>query len=175
MEAAIAGTRLETAARRFVEGVFKIEVVVTCGAFLLVATALIADVVAREIIGSGLYGAQKFAVFCTAVAGLLGFAVVVQTGGHLRVQAVDKLFPTAWHPAMARIGSLISCAICAFFAVYAAEFLESSIQLNETDMVLEIPVWPIQIAVPYLFAISALRYALFFAFPAIRPAEKEHE
>ena len=114
-------------------------------------------------------------MFCTAVAGLLGFAVVAHTGGHLRIQAVDKLFPEAWHPAMARIGDVISAAICLFFGIYAIEFVESAVKLQETDMVLEIPVWPIQIAVPYLFLVTALRYALYALFPAIRPAEKDHE
>lgn len=166
---------MENIARRVLDRVYYVESFVACTAFALVAAALISDIVARELFGNGIYGAQKFAVFCTAVAGLLGFAVVAHTGAHLRIQAVDKLFPEAWHPVMARIGDAISSAICLFFGIYAIKFVQSAIELNETDMVLEIPVWPIQLAVLYLFLITAVRYALFAIFPAIRPAEKDHE
>lgn len=166
---------MESVARRTLERVYGAEIFVACAAFILVAGALISDIVARELFGNGIFGAQKFAVFCTAVAGLLGFAVVVHSGGHLRVQAVDRLFPPAWHPTMARLGDIVSSGICLFFGIYAVEFVESSIRLGETDMVLEIPVWPIQLAVPYLFLVSAVRYALYAAFPAIRPIEKDHE
>ena len=166
---------MESMARRTLDRVHSVELVVACGAFALVVAALVADILGREIFGNGIFGAQKFAVFCTAVAGLLGFAIVVHSGGHLRIQSVDRLFPAAWHPAMGRIGDAISCAICLFFGVYAIEFIDSAIRLDEQDMVLEIPVWPIQLAVPYLFLISALRYGLYAAFPAIRPAEKDHE
>jgi hypothetical protein len=76
---------------------------------------------------------------------------------------------------MARLGDLISAGICLFFGVYAVEFVKGAEELGETDMVLQIPVWPIQLVVPYLFLISADRYALYAIFPAIRPAEKEHE
>lgn len=166
---------MEGVARRVLDRVYNVEIFIACLAFVLVAVALISDVLARELFGNGLFGAQKFAVFCTAVAGLLGFAVVVHSGGHLRVQAIDRLFPTEWHGAMARIGDVISAAICLFFGIYAIEFVRSSIKLGESDMVLEIPVWPIQLVLPYLFLMSAARYALYAAFPAIRPAEKDHE
>lgn len=166
---------MEGVARRVLERVYSVEIFVACLSFALVAIALIADVLGRELFGNGIFGAQKFAVFCTAIAGLLGFAVVVHAGGHLRVQAVDRVFPTSWHAPMARLGDLISAGICLFFGVYAVEFVEGAKKLGETDMVLQIPVWPIQLIVPYLFLISAVRYALYAVFPAIRPAEKEHE
>ena len=80
---------MEGVARRVLDRVYNVEIFIACLAFVLVAVALISDVLARELLGNGLFGAQKFAVFCTAVAGLLGFAVVVHSGGHLRVQVAQ--------------------------------------------------------------------------------------
>ncbi len=152
---------------------FRIEVIVACTAFVVVAAALFADVVAREMFGNGLFGAQKLAVFCTAVAGLLGFTIVVQTGGHLRIGAVDRLFPDSWQPAMMRLADLLSCILCAALGYYAVEFVMNSRAMRETDMVFRIPVWPVQAVLPYIFLASALRYLCFALFPALRPEEKE--
>lgn len=154
---------------------YRVEIVIACTAFVLVATALFADVVSRELLGNGLFGAQKFAVFCTAIAGLLGFTIVVHSGGHLRISVVDRLFPENWYPVMIRLGDVISGAICLFLGAYAVEFVTRSAQLGESDMVFRIKLWPIQMVLPYLFLASALRYFCFAAFPALRPAEKEGE
>lgn len=154
---------------------YRAEIVVACIAFVLVAMALFADVVGREVMGNGIFGAQKFAVFCTAIAGLLGFAIVVHSGGHLRVSVVDRMFPESWHPTMMRLGDIISGAICVFLGLYAVEFVMKSAQLGESDMVFRIKLWPIQMVLPYLFLASALRYFCFAAFPALRPEEKEGE
>lgn len=166
---------MQAAVGRALGWLFRVEVVVSCTAFTLVAVALISDVFSREFLGNGIFGAQRFAVYCTAIAGLLGFAIVVQTGGHLRVQAVDRLFPATWHPPMMRLADLISCGICLFLAVYAVDFVMNSFKLGEKGMALEIKLWPIQSLIPYIFFASALRYLCFAVFPELRPEEKEGE
>ncbi|QQS13308.1 MAG: TRAP transporter small permease [Rhodospirillales bacterium] len=166
---------MQEAVRRSLGLLYRLETIVACVAFVLVAASLFADVFSREALGNGIFGAQKFAVFATAIAGLLGFTIVVHSGGHLRVSAVDRLFPESWQGPMTRIGDLVSCGICLFLGVYAVQFVASSARLGETDMVFKIKLWPIQAALPYLFFASALRYAAHAAFPALRPEEKDGE
>jgi TRAP-type C4-dicarboxylate transport system permease small subunit len=149
------------------------EVVVTCAALLLVATSLFADVVAREVFGFGLFGAQKFAVYNNAIAGLLGFAVVVHSGGHLRISLVDRLFPDAWQGPMTRIGDVVSAAICIVLGTYAVAYVRSSARLGETDLLFYAKLWPFQLVLPYIFLASAVRYLSFALFPRLRPAEQE--
>ncbi|WP_374633545.1 TRAP transporter small permease [Ferrovibrio sp.] len=165
---------MEAITSRVLSWMFRCEVVVACGALLLVAGALLSDVIAREVLGNGLFGAQRFAVFCNAVGGLLGFAIVVHTGGHLRVAVVDQLFPAHWHSAMARIGDLLSCALCLLLMYYAYVFVGSTYTVGDTDAVFNIKIWPIQSVLIYLFAASALRYLCYAFFPALRPAESEN-
>lgn len=152
---------------------FRAEVLVTCTALLLVAIALFADVVAREAFGRGIFGAQKFAVYNNAIAGLLGFAAVVHIGGHLRITMVDQLFPSAWHAVMARLGDLVSCGICILLGIYAAKYVLSTMRLGETDLLFFAKLWPMQLVLPYIFFSSAIRYLSFAAFPALRPVEAE--
>lgn len=163
----------EGALREALRWLYLSEIVVTCTALLLVATSLFADVVAREIFGFGIFGAQKFAVYNNAIAGLLGFAVVVHTGGHLRISLVDRLFPAVWQGPMARIGDVISCIICVVLGSYAVIYVRSSMRLGETDLLFYAKIWPFQLVLPYIFFASALRYASFALFPRLRPAELE--
>jgi len=165
---------MEATARRILSWIFRCEVVVACTALVLVAGALLADVIAREVLGSGLFGAQRFSVFCNAVGGLLGFAIVVHTGGHLRVVMVDQLFPARWHPFMARLGDLISSALCLLLLYYAIIFVASTYTVGDTDAVFNIKIWPIQSVLVYLFAASALRYVLYALMPGLRPVEAEN-
>ena len=50
------------AAQVFLTWLRRVEVVVCVTAFAAAALALIADVLARELLGNGIFGAQRFAV-----------------------------------------------------------------------------------------------------------------
>jgi TRAP-type C4-dicarboxylate transport system permease small subunit len=163
--------RWEACLKEALAWLFRVEVVVTCAGLLLVATALFADVLGRELFGQGIFGAQKFAVYCNAIAGLLGFAAVVHAGGHLRISAVDQLFPGPWHATIARLGDLVSCGMCVLLGIYAASYVLSTMRLGETDLLFYAKLWPMQLVLPYIFFSAAIRYLSFTACPALRPAE----
>jgi C4-dicarboxylate transporter, DctQ subunit len=156
---------------RLLNGLFWVEAIFAVAAFAGVALALTADVLGRELFGNGIYGAQKFAVYCTAVAGMTGFALVVAKGGHLRPKFLDRLVPLRFDAQFNRICDLASAAICIFLAVYALQFVISSYRLGERGLALNILVWPIQSIIPYVLFSSALRYILFAIAPANRPAQ----
>jgi TRAP-type C4-dicarboxylate transport system permease small subunit len=141
----------------------------------LTAIALMADVLGRELFGHGVFGAQRLAVWTTAIAGLMGFAVVTAEGGHLRPRFADALIPKAAEPAMGRIADLVSASICIFLGWYAVEFVRSSFALGERGTAIDIPVWPIQIILPWMFFSSALRHLFFAVWPELKPAPKAEE
>ncbi len=160
------------AVRRAMRWLFWVEASLAVGAFLVVAVALMADVIGREFFGDGIFGAQRVAVWATAIAGLGGFALVTAEGGHLRPQFADSWLPKAWEPWLLRLADVISAAICLFLAWYAWDFVMENRRLEERGMAIPILVWPIQLILPWMFFSSALRYLAFAAFPPLRPAEK---
>jgi TRAP-type C4-dicarboxylate transport system permease small subunit len=160
------------AARQFLKWLWRIEATVCVLTFSLTALALMADVLAREFFGNGIFGAQRFAVWTTAIAGLLGFALVTAENGHLRPQFADKWLPRALDPHMDRIGDVLSMLICVALGWYAVGFVQSSAALGERGMAIPIKVWPIQLVLPWMFFSSALRHAAFAIWPALRPAPK---
>lgn len=154
-------------------GLHRVESAVAVTGFTLVVVALLADLAGREFFGQGLFGAQRIAVYATAVAGLLGFAVVVGLGGHMRPTSLDRVFPARWDPAVNRLADLVSAGLCIMLGLLAWRFVASSMALGERNVVLGILVWPVQAVLPWLFASSALRYLIHALLPALRPRESE--
>lgn len=162
-------------ARRFMKGLWYLEATVCVLAFSITAVALMADVLGREFFGNGIFGAQRLAVWTTAIAGMIGFALVTSEGGHLRPRFADGVIPKAVEPFVDRFADLLSAAICIGLGWYAVEFVKSSYELGERGMAIPILVWPIQLILPWMFFSSALRHLVFFAWPALKPAPKlEH-
>ena len=71
-------------ARRLLRGLWLLEATICVLAFAITSIALMADVLGREFFGNGIFGAQRLAVWTTAIAGLVGFALVTAEAGHLR-------------------------------------------------------------------------------------------
>lgn len=161
-------------ARRFLHGLFAVEAVVAGVAFVCIAVALFSDVLAREAFGNGIFGAQRFAVHCMAISALLGFALAVAYGAHMRVTLADRLFPRRLDRAVNRVSDLIACGICVFLGVWAVKFVYVSYLAGDRGMALNVLLWPIQSAIAWMFASAAIRYCLYAVFPPLRPAEPEH-
>jgi len=163
----------EKTAAAFLAALFAAEKWVAIAAFALIAVLLFADVLGRELFGHGLFWAQRASVYAATVAGLLGFSLCVAKGAHLRPSSFDKLAPAGWGPAMNRAADLISAAICLFLAIYGANFVVNSFALGERGQAIDMPLWPVQMILPYCFVSAMLRYLAYAAFPALRPVESE--
>lgn len=157
------------AVQKLLRWLWTVEATICVIAFCGTALALMADVLARELFGNGLFGAQRFAVWGNAIAGLLGFALVTAERGHLRPQFADALLPKSLEPHIDRIGELLSAVICLAMAWFAMRFVQSSAALGERGMAIPILVWPIQLVLPWMFFSSALRHLAFARWPALRP------
>ena len=160
---------MQQAVQKALKWLWTVEATVCVLAFAGTALALMADVLAREFFGNGIFGAQRFAVWTNAVAGLLGFAMVTAERGHLRPSFADKLLPKAVEPHADRIGELVSAVICLGLAWMAVQFVRSSAALGERGMAIPILVWPIQLVLPWMFFSSALRHGVYAVWPALRP------
>ena len=158
--------------QRTLNALNRVESVFAAIGLILVAATLLADVAGRELFGSGIYWAPRTASYATTLAGMVAFSVVVSSGGHLRPRLLDGIFPDHWDLGINRIADIISAAICAFFAWHGALFVHSTFVIGTRAIALEIPVWYIQLVLPYVFASAALRYATYAVYPDIRPDQK---
>ena len=82
------------------------ESVAATAAYAIVAALLIGDVVGREVLGTGIFGAQKMAVYAAVVAGFLGLALATSANAHLRPTFLDHVLKG---PRVDRLGDAAAC------------------------------------------------------------------
>lgn len=159
-------------ANLLVTGITRTEKVIAFVAFVLILGALSADVFGREIIGKGVFGAVKFGVYALIFCAMAGFGVATTTGNHLRPRVLDKLVPKSLEFAGIRIGQFASAAILLTLAYAGLTFVELGRMLEERDVTLDILIWPIQLAIPIGFALSALKHIIFGIWLDLLPEEQ---
>ena len=166
---------MESTVSRGLRLLFWIEAGLATVAYAAVAGLLLLDVLSREIVGEAIWGAQKLAVFGAIVAAFLGLCLATASNSHLRPQFTDTWFPRTWNPGIGRIGDLVSAAVFIFLGVIALGYLSESIANKERAAVLYVPLWPIQIVLPYAFFSSAFRHLAFAAYPDLKPQSRPED
>lgn len=161
---------MKTTVERAARALYRAEALVAATAYAFTAGILILDIVMREIFGASLWGATKMAVFGAIIAAFLGLVLATATNTHLRPQFADYWVPRAWDGVMNRLADAVSALIWCAFGVVGIQYLGTSIDSNDLAEVLYIPLWPIQLVLPYAFFSSAFRHAIFALWPEIKPS-----
>lgn len=146
-----------------------VESIVASLAYALVAALLIGDVVGREVLGKGVFGAQKMAVYCAIVAAFLGLSLATSANMQLRPSFLDHLFKG---PMVDRIGDGFAAIFYAFMAIIAILFIQQSMEFSDRAAVLYWLLWPIQLIIPYALLSTGLRHGAFALWPGLKPAER---
>lgn len=131
-----------------------------------VMTALVVlDVLSRELFNSGFPWAQKSAVFLMIWAGYLGAILVSNKASHLRPQIADKLWGDKGQIWFIRIQNFVTLIFCSLFSYAAILYVIDSQDLGDKSVVTGIPLWILQLVIPYTFFSMALRNVYFMLHP----------
>jgi C4-dicarboxylate transporter DctQ subunit len=148
----------------------RVELVVTFAAFVVLATVIFADVVIRELTGTGLAWAREVGVYANVVVTLVGIGLASDAGAHLRPRFADRWLPAAWEPTLLRVGEILTTLFCLSFAYIALRVVLETRDLDERSVVLRMAVWPVQAVLPLAFVLAAVRHAAFARWPTLAPA-----
>lgn len=91
------------------------------------------------------------------------------SNSHLRAQFADGWVPRTSSGYVDRAGDILAASLYIGFAIVAVGYVKMGIDNGETAAVLSVPLWPVQIVLPYAFLSSALRHFSFAAFPSLKP------
>lgn len=165
----------------------QIEKIVAVVAFSLIAILIFGDVLGRELIGplgqflnldvgtSGIYGAQKKALYLLVVGAFLGIGVSVATAGQIVPTVAFHWLPASWEPMVDRLSYLLSAVILALIVYYGFLFVSLSKEVGTLVASLNWPAWQIQAVIPIGFASAGLRYLVFAIWPATAPQRPEFQ
>jgi len=149
----------------------RVERAITFAAFLVLITVVFADVLSREMTGTGLHWARQAGVYANIFVVMFGIGVASAHGAHLRPRFADGWLPARWGPALERIQDGLMALFCFGFAIVAVGVVMQSYELAERSVVLRIVVWPFQAVIPVVFLIAMVRHGSYACFPALRPAD----
>jgi hypothetical protein len=173
-------------ARWIVAAWHRLECLVAVAAFGFIAVVLIADVAGRELLGPiynlfdikgspGVFAAQKMCVYALVIGSFCGVGVATATGSHLLPRIGFGWVPKAFGSTMDRIADLVTglffVGVAYFGWVYVASSMQAGLRMQAFDM----PIWPIQLAIPLGFLSASIRYFFFAAWPALRPLPPEFQ
>lgn len=130
---------------------------------------VVLDVGTREIMKTGIPWAQKGAVYLMIWAGFLGAILVTHKVEHLRPEIADKFWTGKLKPYYLRIHNLIVFCFSSSMAYYSVLYVLESREFGDRNVIIDMPMWLLQIVIPYAFISMSLRY-LYFIFS---PREKD--
>lgn len=161
--------------KKLLSGLFAVEAAFTITAFVVIDFLLIFDVTLREVAGTSVHGAQRISVYAMILIGFLGIGLASAQGRHLRPRFADGLVPDRLTLFGTRLGDAVMAMAWLVFAWLGLRFVREAREFQDMARVIDIPLWPLYLVVPYAFASTALRHALFARYPALRPKEIAHE
>jgi TRAP-type C4-dicarboxylate transport system permease small subunit len=139
-------------------------------AFLALTSVLFADVVWREVTGSGLHWASEVGLFANTLLVMAGFGLASAQGAHLRPRFSDSWLPASWEPHLVRLGYLLTAIFCGVLCFYAVLMVADTASFGERSVRLGWPVWLAQMILPLAFASAVLRHLSFALWPALAPS-----
>ena len=149
----------------------QLEGLLTFAAFAVMVVVVFADVVTREITGSGLLWARQVGVYANIFVVMLGFGVASADGAHLRPRFADNWLPKSWGRFLPHLQEALMALFCLAFCILAAGVLAETFALKERSVVLRLVIWPVQAVIPVAFGIAAVRHGLYAIWPVLRPPE----
>ena len=154
-------------------GLLKVEKWISFVAFALLIAVIFADVVSRELTGSGMHWARQVGVYANIFIVMAGFGLASANGQHLRPRFADGWLPTNWNAALGRLQEVVMALFCVAFAALAFQVVTETYSMQERSVVLRVVVWPFQAVIPTAFAVAAVRHAIYALYPQQRPDDKQ--
>jgi TRAP-type C4-dicarboxylate transport system permease small subunit len=159
---------------RLAQGVLKfllrLEQAGTTLAFAVMVGVLAWDIAGRELFGGGKIWATPIAVYANVFMAFIGIGIASAHGTHLRPRFMDGLAPRSLAGAFDRFTDIGFALFAVGAGVLCWQVVQESIELQETDAVLQWQVWPFQMILVAAFALAATRHTLYALWPVLRPA-----
>ena len=163
---------MQSIAGRILNYLFYAEAAAAILLYAMIAALLACDVLLREVGVSFILGVQRMCVYAMIQTGFLGLGLAAARGRHLRPRFADALVPKRFVPLVRRIGSFSMAAIFGYFIIFGVKFVMEAIEYGDLARTIKIPLWIVQLVVPYAFFSTALRYLIYGIFPDLNPEEK---
>jgi TRAP-type C4-dicarboxylate transport system permease small subunit len=159
---------------KFLDALTRVEQSIASMLIFLLTSLVLLDVGARELFRTGLPWAQKGAVYMMIWAGFLGSLIVCQKAEHLRPEIADKFWRGRWRTPYLRLHNFSVLIFTSSLSYYSIRYVMESRELGDQNVILNMPMWILQLIIPYTFLSMSLRYLYFIFSPKEKNPEALH-
>lgn len=152
----------------------KIESIAASILVFFLTLFVIIDVAAREVFSSGIPWTQKSAVYLMIWTGFLGAVLVTQKAEHLRPEIADKIWKGKGAKFYLHAQNFVILIFCVCMAYHSYLYVAESKEFADRNIILDIPMWWLQMIIPYAFVSMSLRYLYFTVCPPVKKEGSVH-
>ncbi|PKL83896.1 MAG: hypothetical protein CVV24_02805 [Ignavibacteriae bacterium HGW-Ignavibacteriae-3] len=116
------------------------------------------DLLFRNLFDDGFIWAKELAAFLMIWVGFIGASLATKENKHLVVGIPEKLFPSKTLPYVSLLVCLIVFSVTIFIAYLGFNYVSETREFGETSLVLNIPLWIVQIIIPISLVAIAFRF-----------------
>ncbi|MFK8079201.1 MAG: TRAP transporter small permease [Granulosicoccus sp.] len=161
--------------RKLFAGTVSACAVLSAYLFVLAGAMLTYEVIARYFFTKPTIWAAELSQMCLIWGTLLAMAKLLETGQHIQVDAIVRLLPSRIATVLQAIVMLIVAAFSGLVCYFGfAIFYDSFERGRTTGSMLNVPIWIVELAVPFGFALLFTQ-ALLCAVDAARKALNNDE
>ena len=116
------------------------------------------DIMLRELFDGGFIWSKELAAFLMIWVGFVGASLAAKENKHIVVGIPEKLFPKKVLPYVSLFASVIIFTVTILIAYLGFNYVLETKEFGETSLVLNIPLWIVQIIIPASLVIIAFRF-----------------
>ncbi len=117
---------------------------------------ILIDVLGREFFGRGIPFAQKLSSHAMIWMGFLGTILVSVQSSPVQPEIAKKIQLN-----LKRISVFFTACFCLLFGILAVQYVKESFVLGDKNVITGLPLWVVQMIIPYTFFSLCLRYFVF--------------
>lgn len=159
---------------RILDYLTKVERLFASLLIMTLTVFVVLDVGAREIFKTGIPWAQKGAVYMMIWAGFLGAILITHKVEHLRPEVADKLWKGKLRGFYLRFHNLLVFMFTLAMAYYSYGYVLESKEFGDRNVIIDMPMWVLQMIIPYTFCSMSLRYLYFIFSPREKDPQAVH-
>lgn len=136
----------------------KLEKVISVAIILSIVLVVFAGTVSRYIFNVPLYGVDRLGTYLMIWLGFIGFQIATSKIRHIEVEFVKSKVSERVKCMMNMFINLVAAIVIFIFAMLSYKYTTLSMEFNDKDPLLGIPMWWVIMIIPISFIISSVRF-----------------
>lgn len=127
--------------------------------FLTVMVLMVlSQIVLRYAFQTGIPGGDSLVRHLVIWIAFFGASIAARSGAHVKIDVLTRILPVSWHRWLVGLTDLFSFGVCALLVYASAQFVRIEYQSQGISVFMEVPVWIMEIIIPFGYAIIGIRF-----------------